>query len=613
MNTLKFLLISVALVATGAQAGQVRSLDWQAKVDASVITEATSLGQAEFLIYMSDQADVSAANDLATKEEKGTYVFQTLSTLAANTQVGVLQQIDALGLEHDAFWIVNVIWAKGGLAAIQAIAERPDVSHIYASGYGQIPAPIIESTSAKDISKMAGPEPGLVMVKAPEVWQLGFRGAGAVVGSADTGVNWDHESLKNKYRGWDENTQTVTHDYNWYVGGDPSATCAGDELNEPCDDDVFLAGGHGTHTTGTMVGDDGAGNQTGMAPDAKFMACRNLDSGIGHVPSYLRCMEFMLAPTDLLGLNPDPTKAPDVVNNSWGCIEACPPPVLKQQLENSVAAGIFYAVSAGNDGDNPVSSAPVCSSLAFPIAIYEKAFSIGATTHVSGFSSGETEDSIAKFSSRGPVIADVPNPATIGPDISAPGRAVRAASRGGINGNNNQYMTISGTSMAGPHVAGLVALVISANPDLRGQVAEIEEIIRLTAEPKFTNDGCGTDTATSRPNNTFGWGRIDALAAVQAALDVDGDGVVALHDNCTNVANPSQCDSNNDGYGNHCDADLDNNGEVNSFDLTIMRDNMGSTEHPDSDLDCNGITNSFDLSMMRSMFGNPPGPSQVAQ
>ena len=70
-----------------------------------------------------------------------------------------------------------------------------------------------------------------------------------------------------------------------------------------------------------MVGDDGAGNQIGMAPDAKWIACRNMNNGFGVVPTYMDCMQWFIAPTDINGANPDPSKAPDVVNNSWGCVE----------------------------------------------------------------------------------------------------------------------------------------------------------------------------------------------------------------------------------------------------------------------------------------------------
>jgi hypothetical protein len=76
---------------------------------------------------------------------------------------------------------------------------------------------------------------------------------------------------------------------------------------------------------GSMLGFDGGANQIGMAPDAKWIACRNLSNGVGAIPTYLECMEWFIAPTKINGTDPDPTKAPHVVNNSWGCVEGCPP------------------------------------------------------------------------------------------------------------------------------------------------------------------------------------------------------------------------------------------------------------------------------------------------
>jgi subtilisin family serine protease len=583
MNRVTVVLLGAAAALMTPPGGAVEAPDrWRDKVDASVLTQAASLSEAGFFIYMTQQADVSGAHALATKREKGRYVYAKLRAAADASQPPVLAQLAALGAEARPYWIVNTIWARGDLAAIEAVASRADVAHIYASGFGQIPTPVPEDSDPGILVA----ENNLLNVKADQAWALGYKGQGVVVGGADTGVAWEHAALKSKYRGW--NGSTADHDYNWFLGADPNpVVCPDDEV--PCDDDVLLAGGHGTHTMGTMVGDDGAGNQIGMAPDAQWIACRNLDSGVGHVPAYLNCMEFMLAPTDTAGNNPDPDKAPDVVNNSWGCVEACPPPILKEQLENSTAAGIFYAVSAGNDG-------PECSTLAFPLAIYEAAFSVGATNH--------RTDTIASFSSRGPILTDVPNPPRVGPDISAPGVTVRSSVRDG------SYDSLSGTSMAGPHVAGLVALVISANPDLRGRVDTIEQIIMDSAVPLFSNEGCGDDTSTSRPNNAFGWGRIDALAAVlRANEDADGDDVADVLDNCTLVANPSQCDTNGDGFGNHCDADLDDNGIVNQIDLGMLRNELGAQGENDADLDCNGVVNQIDLGRLRDALGDPPGPS----
>jgi hypothetical protein len=200
------------------------------------------------------------------------------------------------------------------------------------------------------------------------------------------------------------------------------------------------------------------------------------------------------------GTNPDPSKAPDVINNSWGCppSEGCTDPnVLLTVVQNVRAAGIVTVHSAGNDGYSG------CSSVAEPSAIYDESFSVGAT---------DSADNIAGFSSRGPVTID--GSGRMKPDISAPGVNIRSSTRdGGYEGG------WSGTSMAGPHVAGLVGLVVSGAPGLAGDVDLIEEIIASTAVPRTTTEGCGGDPSNAVPNNTYGWGRIDALAAHDYPLD----------------------------------------------------------------------------------------------
>jgi hypothetical protein len=253
-----------------------------------------------------------------------------------------------------------------------------------------------------------------------------------------------------------------------------------------------------------VAGDDGGANEIGMAPKAKWMACRNMSNGVGVIPTYLECMEFFIAPTKVDGTLPDPDKAPHVINNSWGCLEGCPPDPnpLRDSLKASREAGIVYVASAGNDGSE-------CNTIFHPLARYPEAFTVGSTTH--------TTDTASGFSSRGPAAIDPENPDEpfyLKPDISAPGSDIRSA----LRGSDTEYGTLSGTSMAGPHVAGVVALVISANPALAGNVDRIEEIIQKSAAKKTTTEACGGDTSAEVPNNTYGWGRIDALAAVNLAV-----------------------------------------------------------------------------------------------
>jgi hypothetical protein len=201
-----------------------------------------------------------------------------------------------------------------------------------------------------------------------------------------------------------------------------------------------------------------------------------------------------MAPTTVAGGNPDPTKSPHVINNSWSCpvSEGCTDPnVLKTVVDNTRAAGIVVVVSAGNSG-------PSCSTVNTPAAIYESSFSVGATS---------SSDLIASFSSRGPVTVDGSN--RLKPNISAPGVSVRSSTRT----TDSSYGSSSGTSMAGPHVAGGVALLLSAFPSLEGEVDDVEDAIEQSAFPRTTTETCGGIPAGQVPNNTYGYGRLDVLAA----------------------------------------------------------------------------------------------------
>ncbi len=476
------LIVAISMLVFFLSALPVRSeSSWQAKVDPWVLETAQSEGQTEFLVYLTEQADVSGAYALETKLEKGTYVFETLTETAQRTQGPVLAAIDQLGLDHQSFWVANMIWVRGGLDAVQALAERGDVAHIYANPAVTQEIPTVTSANSSPETI----EWNIQLVNAPALWDAGYHGEGVVIGGQDTGYDWEHPALQDMYRGWDGTT--ATHDYNWHDAIHSGGGICGADSPEPCDDY-----GHGTHTMGTMVGDDGAGNQVGMAPGARWIGCRNMDVGSGTPATYSECYEWFIAPTDSNNQNPDPSKAPHVINNSWGCpvSEGCTDPnILLTVVQNVRAAGIVTAHSAGNSG-------PSCSTVDTPSAIYDESFTVGSTT---------STDDISGFSSRGPVTVD--GSGRLKPDISAPGSNIRSSVPGG------GYSVSSGTSMAGPHVAGMVALVISAYPELAGDVDAIEALITSTAKPLTSTQECGGVPGSEIPNNTFGWGRIDALRA----------------------------------------------------------------------------------------------------
>ena len=486
----------VAGLLAALSAAPAAAAAWQHKVDPWVLDRvaATRGGaaarEAEFLVFLDEQADLSPARRLPTKAEKGRFVFARLTEVAAATQGPVLAELEALGTAHRPYWIANMIWVRGGLGAVQAMAERADVARVLANPWvrAELPRPAAALAPAAPLT----PEWGVQQIGAPAFWAEGVTGQGVVVAGQDTGYDWDHPALIEMYRGW--NGSTASHDYNWHDAIHvPNGTCPADST-VPCDDN-----GHGTHTMGTMVGDDGAGNQVGVAPGARWIGCRNMNVGNGTPTTYSECFQFFLAPTDLGGNNPDPDLAPDVINNSWACpvSEGCvDPTALQTVVENTRAAGIAVVVSAGNSG------AGGCGTVNTPAAIYDAAFSIGSTT---------ITDAISSFSSRGPVTVDGSDRRK--PDVAAPGSSVRSSVPGGGYGN------LSGTSMASPHVVGQVALLVAARPQLAGDVDGVEECIRATAVPLASTQTCGGIPAGEVPNNVFGDGRVQLVWPLPAACD----------------------------------------------------------------------------------------------
>ncbi len=454
-----------------------------------------------FLIFLEEHADLSPADDITDPAERRAWVYHSLVETAERSQTSVRSDLDRRGVPYRPHYLINMIEVQERPGLRRAFADWPEVdSVLFQPGMRRY-------SHTFDLPDMdPGSPPGVEWnvreVGADQVWDLGYTGQGVTVGGADTGVAWDHPALKQAYLGWTGGT--ASHDYHWY---DPW-----DGRPEPWDDS-----GHGTHTIGTVLGLDG-GNRVGVAPGARWIACRNMRHGIGNPGSYLSCMEFLLAPFPLHGEalhDGDPARGAHIVNNSWGCPpeEGCLPDTLRVAVDNLRAAGQMMVASAGNDG-------PACSTVQHPPAIYDAAFSVGAITQA---------DQAAGFSSRGPVTADGSQRSK--PDIVAPGVDIRSSVPGG-------YASFPGTSMAGPHVAGAVALLWSVDPGLIGDVDGTEAILvetaqALTVDAVCTSDGgqtlsvgergtvcaCGHDGPDSVPNQVYGWGQVDVWAAVQALLE----------------------------------------------------------------------------------------------
>jgi subtilisin family serine protease len=474
--------------------------DPAAKIAPQVLSATAAGKNTPVVVLLTDQADVSAAYDMRDQDARGWYVYNTLTQHAARTQVGLQEFLKSRGVEFQSFWAANMLVTNADRVLVEQLAERPDVARVDSNLPTRwIEDPVVANfrvAQAKDTGNAPeAAEWGVLNVNAPAVWALGFTGQGMVVANEDTGMRWSHNALKPKYRGW--NGAVADHNFNWHDSIHTGGGSCGANAVAPCDDN-----GHGTHTTGTTVGDDGT-NQVGVAPGAKWIGCRNMDQGNGTPATYTECFQFFIAPTDLAGNNANPALRPHVINNSWGCpaSEGC---VTRAELEtivqNTQASGIFVEVSAGNSG-------PGCSTVADAPAIYSESFSTGAI---------DISNVLASFSSRGPSTFYTPN--LLKPNISAPGVNVRSSTRT----SDTSFGNLSGTSMAGPHVTGVVALLWSARPQLVRNIAQTKTILQNSANPAVTvtPQTCGGTPSTQIPNNSFGFGRVDALAAVNSVPTV---------------------------------------------------------------------------------------------
>jgi subtilisin family serine protease len=495
------------------------------KIDADLLNVLQNEDHARYFIKLKGTAKISDIDKSLTKEEKGKAVYELVQENALKSQATVIAYLESEAIQYHALKIVNAIIVETNFEIAQNITSIENVDKLIfdPSIDQELPVPDAQIAHARGASE---PEWGLQNIFADQVWQLGIEGEGIVVGGADTGFEWVHPTIKNQYRG--NLADTVIHDYNWHdaihelnpLNGDTSNNASnnpcGLDVAYPCDDN-----NHGTHTMGTMVGKDSM-FQIGVAPKAKWIACRNMERGWGAPSTYLECFEWFLAPTDLNGENPNPSAAPDVINNSWRCPpkEGCNPDnigLLQEAIQVLKSAGIFVVVSAGNEG-------PGCGSVNSPPAIFDESFSVGAY---------QFNDSIAYFSGRGPVFGGISE--IIKPDIAAPGVDVLSGIR------NGGFAYLSGTSMASPHVAGAVALILSANPELRGQPDIIAQLLTDNARKIPTSQDCGNINGSTVPNNTFGHGSLNVLAAVQEAIklsvntkEIDRAGQIQISPNPSN-------------------------------------------------------------------------------
>lgn len=429
-------------------------------------------GVTTFVVYLGGQADLTLATTLDTRAKRGAWVYDALHAYAVRAQAGVRTYLDAAQRDgrvqsYTAFWIVNglavtadatVLWDLAAMDEVERIVPEREyvLNEVHSRGaYGR--APLREAPAVVEWN--------IAQINADDVWTTyGITGTGVLVANIDSGVMYDHAALVSQYAG---NTGVgVDHNYHWFDAVDEQAT--------PYDDN-----GHGTHTMGTIVGDDGGANQVGVAPGAQWIAVKAFSAGgTGTTTDIHEAFQWVLAPCDSDGQNCDPDRAPHIVSNSWGHPNGARTEFLPD-VQALRAAGIWPVFSAGNEG-------PGVGSIGSP-ASFAEAFAVGAT---------DSDDLIADFSGRGPS----PLTPDTKPDVTAPGVNVRSAN------NDGGYAQHNGTSMACPHAAGLGALLLSAEPGLT--LGQLEELIVTTV----------IDLGDPGPDMTYGYGRLDALATMQRLL-----------------------------------------------------------------------------------------------
>ncbi|NLN70181.1 MAG: S8 family serine peptidase [Chloroflexi bacterium] len=462
-------------------------------VDPALLAKSKTSEPLDFLIYFEDQADLSMADEMSW-EARGWYVYDTLTKLSESAQAEVRAYLDAQGAPYEAFWIQNVIAVQSSTAEtltgllnfgeIEALRSIPQVF------LEELPDSIPAETNSQ---AAVGASANLVQINADKVWAQGDQGAGVVLGAIDTGARFTHEALLGTYRG-NLGEGTFSHHYHWWD--------AVDHQDEPYDDH-----GHGSHVIGVMAGGVGSGDAIGVAPDASWIACKAISANgraLGH--DLIKCGQFMAAPTNLNGENPNPNLRPQAINNSWGDCGQVYSPWYQGVIDAWVAAGIYPVFASGNASNCGYSTPPGLNTVGNPARAHNVT-AVGST--------GLNDGAYVPHSNWGPTDApdDSQSYPTIKPEVVAPGVDILSA----VGVDDSAYAVLSGTSMSAPHVTGLVALMWGSAGCLLGDTAATERLILDSARPIPYDTGQGDEGPGFVPNHATGWGEVDALAAVKAA------------------------------------------------------------------------------------------------
>jgi len=194
-------ILALTVVAFGTLLGETRATDTQGKVSAAVLDATANGQQTSFVIYLKDQADLSAASSITNEDARGLYVYNTLRAQAASTQGPIQDLLASHGVSYRSFWAVNMIVADGNRDVVEALATRSDVKAIESDeGVDAIQGEDGPETTDEG-NAVEAIETGINNVKGPSLWSLGFTGQGIVVANQDTGMRWTHAALRTRYRG----------------------------------------------------------------------------------------------------------------------------------------------------------------------------------------------------------------------------------------------------------------------------------------------------------------------------------------------------------------------------------------------------------------------------
>ncbi|MFW5435908.1 S8 family serine peptidase [Paenibacillus apiarius] len=493
------------------------------KVDAALYEQFANQRYVTYIVKLKEQVNVEAASSLAAKysafsgetsaKRKQTvrsFVLNSLMETADRAQSPLLDELEAgerSGTVQDfrPYYIVNAVAVTSTRDVMERLSARSDVeaispNHTYTLDTLKSPEeePVQpQSFQANGMNGVSGAEGkpnipwNLRNINASQVWEMGIDGTGIVVANMDSGVDWTHPALQRKWRGYNAQGELDKPELHWY-----DATLEQKKL-------PYDGVGHGTHVMGTMVGSEADGNNPiGVAPQAKWIAVRIFDSaGAATDAGILAAGEWLMAPTDKNG-RAYPDLAPDVVNNSWGNVQAGKNEFFQDIVRAWRSAGIFPAFSAGNTKPPENNGGPGSIT---PPGNYPESFATGAI---------DIDNRLASFSLQGPTPYG-----QMKPEVSAPGVHIRSSMPDG------KYGLMNGTSMASPHTAGVAALLLQANHSLT--VEKLESILKNTAVP-LTDD-----EFPQTPNNGFGWGIVNAfnavstlkggLGSVEGTITIDGE------------------------------------------------------------------------------------------